>query len=130
LYADGTKYVGQFEDGFRVFHGVVTFPRGDSYTGEVRDGRPYGDGIYLGTDGEATMQVTSPAASISPAPAGGVVAPATSPDPAGQPALSTTPPASSAVAARPVVEEIRKLREEWLRLAEKKVQQEQVLMGS
>ena len=132
LYADGTKYVGQFEDGFRLFQGVVAFPSGDSYVGELRNGRPHGEGIYLGTDGGSTFHVASEevehAVGFSDLhSAEEASAKQSSEDPAGQSAVVAAQLASTAVAARPVLEEIRKLRQDWLRLAETKLQQEQAL---
>ena len=116
-YADGTKYFGQFEEGFGVFHGAVTFPSGDSYVGEMRNGVPHGEGMYLGTDGSVTLQVDQ-ATSHSATPTAGLASTPTEP---------ATAPALVKVVADPppVLVEIKKLRDDWLRLAENKLEQQQ-----
>jgi hypothetical protein len=130
LTADGTKYVGNFENGFRIFRGVVTFPSGDSYAGELRNGSPFGEGMYLGADGAATLQVQS--LGVTPVPTQAETTPSAAPEPrpsdsAAHASVTAAQLAADVVAARPVIDELRKFREEWLRLAEARVAQEQEL---
>ena len=54
-FANGTKYVGEFEDNERNGQGVYTFGpgnwEGDQYVGEFKDDRRHGQGIYTHADG-------------------------------------------------------------------------------
>lgn len=43
---DGSKYVGEWEDGLRHGNGMMTFINGDRYDGSWKNGEKHGTGIY------------------------------------------------------------------------------------
>jgi len=45
-FSDGSKYVGQFKDGFPNGQGTHTLPNGDNYVGEWKNGKKHGKGVY------------------------------------------------------------------------------------
>ena len=49
-YADGSKYVGSFRDGFFNGRGTMTYTDGSKYVGEFKDGLYYGYGNYKDKD--------------------------------------------------------------------------------
>jgi hypothetical protein len=50
-FADGAKYVGEWQDGDYHGQGTFTFPDGEKYVGEYKDGFPNGLGTYTYADG-------------------------------------------------------------------------------
>jgi hypothetical protein len=50
-YPSGNKYVGEYKDGKPYGQGIGTFANGDKYVGEVRDGKRHGQGILTFADG-------------------------------------------------------------------------------
>ena len=48
---DGTKYIGQFQNGFCHGHGVARFPDGSAFEGEFENGKYSGFGIFTRSDG-------------------------------------------------------------------------------
>lgn len=48
---DGTKYTGQFQNGFCHGHGVARFPDGSVYEGEFENGKYGGFGAFTRNDG-------------------------------------------------------------------------------
>ncbi|CAH0559394.1 unnamed protein product [Brassicogethes aeneus] len=51
LFPDGTRYDGNFENGFFNGQGVLSFPDGAKYEGEFLQGWFHGHGIFLRADG-------------------------------------------------------------------------------
>jgi len=49
-YANGSKYVGEMIDGKRHGHGTMTYPDGDSFTGEFKDDISE-EGVFTYSDG-------------------------------------------------------------------------------
>lgn len=49
--ADGTRYVGQFQNGFCHGHGVSRFPDGSVFEGEFENGKYSGFGVFTRSDG-------------------------------------------------------------------------------
>jgi hypothetical protein len=50
-FPDGQKYVGEFRDGQRSGQGTFTWPEGQKYVGEYRDGKSHGQGTFTFPDG-------------------------------------------------------------------------------
>ena len=51
VQAQGEGYVGELRDGKPHGQGVMTWPDGSRYEGELRDGRWHGQGVYTWPDG-------------------------------------------------------------------------------
>ena len=51
-YPDGDKYVGEFKDGGKNGQGTFTWSDGKKYVGEYKDGLPNGQGTYTLPNGE------------------------------------------------------------------------------
>src|SRR4051794_18154253 len=51
-FPNGEKYVGEFRDGKFNGQGTYTFPNGDKYAGEYKDGKSNGQGTYTFRDGK------------------------------------------------------------------------------
>jgi hypothetical protein len=51
-YPNGEKYVGEYKDGLRGGQGTYTFPNGEKYVGEFRDDKFNGKGTYTYANGE------------------------------------------------------------------------------
>ena len=51
-WADGTKYVGEWNDGKRNGQGTETWADGDKYVGEYKDDKQDGQGTYTWTNGD------------------------------------------------------------------------------
>ncbi len=51
LFADGSKYVGDFKDGQRTGSGEYSWSDGGRYVGDFKDGKAHGYGTYLFADG-------------------------------------------------------------------------------
>ncbi len=49
--SDGTKYCGEFVNGFYAGHGVLSFPDGSLYEGSFELGKFSGHGLYKNKDG-------------------------------------------------------------------------------
>ena len=45
-FADGEKYVGEFQDDKKHGQGTYTFANGDKYVGEHKDGQSHGQGTF------------------------------------------------------------------------------------
>ena len=45
-YPNGDKYVGEYKDGKRHGQGTYTYPNGNKYVGEYKDGKRHGQGTY------------------------------------------------------------------------------------
>lgn len=52
-WADGSKYVGEFQNGYRTGYGVLYLPNGDRYEGEFYNGVLQGYGTYYWADGSS-----------------------------------------------------------------------------
>ncbi len=50
IYSDGTRYVGEYEDGQANGHGAFMFPNGKKYVGKLKDDLPHGLGTYTHSD--------------------------------------------------------------------------------
>ena len=50
-YANGDKYVGEFEDGKPQGQGTHTCANGDKYVGEFKEGKRTGQATYTTADG-------------------------------------------------------------------------------
>ena len=50
-YPDGEKYVGEWKDGKKHGQGTDIFSSGNKYEGEYKDGEKHGQGTYTLTDG-------------------------------------------------------------------------------
>ena len=50
-YPNGNEYVGEFKDGKRNGQGTYTFANGNEYVGEFKDGNLNGKGTYTFADG-------------------------------------------------------------------------------
>ena len=50
-YADGNKYVGEWQDGKQHGQGTFTSANGDKYVGEFQDGKPHGQGTSTSANG-------------------------------------------------------------------------------
>ena len=50
-YPDGQKYVGEWKDGIQHGQGTYTFSGGSRYVGEFKDGLPNGQGTETQSDG-------------------------------------------------------------------------------
>ena len=50
-FANGTRYIGEFNDGMPNGQGKLIFTNGAQYEGQVRDGVPNGQGDYLYSNG-------------------------------------------------------------------------------
>ncbi len=50
-YPSGNKYAGEFKDGQRHGQGTYTFASGDLYVGEHKDGKSNGSGVYTHANG-------------------------------------------------------------------------------
>ena len=51
MYADGSQYVGQWQNGRPNGQGVYTMPDGSEYVGEFKNGFPDGKGRLTAADG-------------------------------------------------------------------------------
>ncbi len=51
IYADGDKYVGEWQGGFYNGQGIATYANGEMYVGEWRDAAHHGMGIEFHSDG-------------------------------------------------------------------------------
>ena len=51
-YPDGEKYEGEFKDGKRNGHGTYNYPNGEEYVGDWKNGKYHGHGTYTYPDGE------------------------------------------------------------------------------
>ncbi len=51
-YANGKKYTGDWVKDKQMGHGVFTWPNGDRYEGQYKDGRMHGTGTYNYADGK------------------------------------------------------------------------------
>ena len=52
-FPDGEKYVGEFKDGTRDGQGTLTYADGRKYVGEFKDGNPW-NGTEYDQDGNVT----------------------------------------------------------------------------
>jgi hypothetical protein len=50
-FADGSRYIGEFNDGMPNGQGKLIYTNGAQYEGQVRDGVPNGQGAYLYSNG-------------------------------------------------------------------------------
>ena len=50
-FADGEKYVGEFQDDKKHGQGTYTYANGDKYVGEHQDGKFHGQGTYTYANG-------------------------------------------------------------------------------
>jgi hypothetical protein len=50
-FANGTRYLGEFNDGMPNGQGKLIYTNGARYEGQVRDGVPNGQGAYLYSNG-------------------------------------------------------------------------------
>ena len=50
-WANGDKYVGEYQDGKRHGQGTYTWANGNKYVGEFQDGKRHGQGTYTFADG-------------------------------------------------------------------------------
>jgi hypothetical protein len=50
-FANGTRYIGEFNDGMPNGQGKLLYSNGAKYEGQVRDGVPNGQGAYLYSNG-------------------------------------------------------------------------------
>ena len=50
-YADGDKYVGEYQDNKRHGQGTYTYADGDKYVGELQDDKYHGQGTYTSKGG-------------------------------------------------------------------------------
>jgi len=51
-YPNGEKYVGEYKDGLENGQGTTTYPDGSKYVGEFKDGEYDGQGKYTWSDGD------------------------------------------------------------------------------
>src|SRR4051812_23861896 len=58
-YPNGDRYIGEFKDGKRHGHGNYTYPNGDQYVGEYRNGAYFGKAIWTTTNGDKYVGVMS-----------------------------------------------------------------------
>jgi len=54
-WPDGEKYVGEYKDGEEHGQGTSTYANGDKYVGEYKDGRKHGNGTYTFADGRKVV---------------------------------------------------------------------------
>ncbi len=50
-WQDGSEYTGEWKDGMPYGHGTFSSPEGVKYTGELRNGIPHGQGMLLSPSG-------------------------------------------------------------------------------
>ena len=50
-FPNGDKYFGEFKEGIRHGQGTITWVNGDKYVGEFKDGKVHGQGTYTYPDG-------------------------------------------------------------------------------
>ena len=51
-WPSGQKYVGEFKDGKKNGQGIFTWPNGQKYVGEFKDGKKNGPGTLIFSDGQ------------------------------------------------------------------------------
>ena len=56
---DGTKYVGEWQDGKYNGQGTLTYPDGQKYVGEFKDFLPDGKGVLFKVNGEIQSGIWS-----------------------------------------------------------------------
>jgi hypothetical protein len=52
IWADGTKYQGEWRYGVKHGRGLYKYPDGDSYEGEFKDNKRHGQGVYRWANGD------------------------------------------------------------------------------